>query len=67
TYLQLTKDWCGANICIHYAPTGRTTTAVIKDMCPDAICEYGHMDTTPAVWDALGIDLGVGLVTSGVT
>ncbi|KXS12369.1 hypothetical protein M427DRAFT_396496 [Gonapodya prolifera JEL478] len=64
---MMNNDWCGVQVCISYAPTGRTTTAVIKDMCPDAVCPYGHMDTTPAVWDALGIPTSMGLVTSGVT
>ncbi|KXS12371.1 hypothetical protein M427DRAFT_34755, partial [Gonapodya prolifera JEL478] len=67
TYTMMSQEWCGVNVCISYAPTGRSTTAVIKDMCPDAICSWGHMDTTTPVWDALGVPLSVGLVTSGLT
>ncbi|KXS17068.1 hypothetical protein M427DRAFT_55074 [Gonapodya prolifera JEL478] len=67
TYTMMSQDWCGVQVCISYAPTGMSTTAIIKDECPDAICSWGHMDTTPAVWDALGIPLSVGLVTSGVS
>ncbi|KXS14549.1 hypothetical protein M427DRAFT_57462 [Gonapodya prolifera JEL478] len=65
TYTQMNQGWCGQTICITYNG-GPPVRARVLDECPDAICSYGHLDTTPAVWNALGINTGVGLVTSGV-
>ncbi|KAJ3340853.1 hypothetical protein HDU93_006145 [Gonapodya sp. JEL0774] len=66
TYVQMNEGgWCGKWICITYKD--KMVRAQIKDECPDPICSYGHLDTTQAVWNQLGINTEVGLVTSGVS
>jgi len=64
-HVQYDASWCGKQICISY--NGKTTTAIVKDLCPDGVCGYGHLDSTPGVWNSLGADMSMGVINSGLT
>ncbi|KXS17656.1 glycoside hydrolase family 114 protein [Gonapodya prolifera JEL478] len=68
SYLQFNPALCGRSVCITYAPTSQTVRATVKDLCPDVnVCKMGHLNGTPGVWKALGIDTNVGYISNGLT
>ncbi|CAO3667466.1 unnamed protein product [Umbelopsis vinacea] len=52
------SKYCGKKISIT-GPHG-TTTATIKDACPDSACTYGALDMTPAVFKKVIGNLNIG-------
>ncbi|CAN6311009.1 unnamed protein product [Urochloa humidicola] len=54
---------CFRNIRIRSAQTGRTVVATVVDECDSRRgCKNNIVDTSPAVWAALGLDTNVGEV-----